>query len=64
MLSDDPALKNTNLFWILLSVHITLESEGLPNLGDDLGEVSGIGSKFGGLQLVVGNVGASSNALK
>ena len=53
----------TNLFWVVLPACIALESEGLPHFCDDLREVGGIGSELGGLQLMVCDVGASSNTL-
>lgn len=44
-------------------VRETLFPEGVSHFGDHLRDLDGVRSQLSGLQLVIGNVGASSNAL-
>lgn len=53
----------THLLWVFCPVYEALEPQSLSDLGDDLGEVSGIGPEFSRFQFVIGNVRTSCYAL-
>lgn len=53
----------THILWISPSANEALLPEGTSHFCDALGQVCGVGAELKWLQLMVGNVGASCNAL-